>query len=105
MSMSASGRTTIGFFAPPWHWARLPVAAARAVDILRHRRGADEGDRPDVRVIEERVHRFFAAVDQADDAGRQADLIEQLEDATASSSAPSRTASARSSCRRRSRRA
>jgi hypothetical protein len=30
MSMSASGSTMIGFFAPPWHWARLPAAVARA---------------------------------------------------------------------------
>jgi hypothetical protein len=29
ISMSASGRTITGFFAPPWHWARLPLAAAR----------------------------------------------------------------------------
>ena len=29
MSMSASGITTTGFFAPPWHCARLPLAVAR----------------------------------------------------------------------------
>ena len=29
MSMSASGRMTAGFLAPPWHWARLPFAVAR----------------------------------------------------------------------------
>src|SRR6185436_20654903 len=29
ISMSASGSTTTGFFAPPWHWTRLPEAAAR----------------------------------------------------------------------------
>ena len=29
ISMSASGRMTIGFLAPPWHCARLPLAAAR----------------------------------------------------------------------------
>ncbi len=29
ISMSASGNTTTGFLAPPWHWARLPFAVAR----------------------------------------------------------------------------
>ena len=29
ISRSASGRTTIGFFAPPWHCTRFPLAAAR----------------------------------------------------------------------------
>ena len=28
--MSASGSTTTGFFAPPWHCTRLPLAAPRA---------------------------------------------------------------------------
>src|SRR5437868_15481527 len=29
ISISASGKTTTGFLAPPAHWARLPLAAAR----------------------------------------------------------------------------
>ena len=29
IAMSASGRMTIGFLAPPWACARLPLAAAR----------------------------------------------------------------------------
>ena len=34
MSISASGRTTTGFLAPPCHWARLPLAAARLYTYL-----------------------------------------------------------------------
>jgi len=30
IGISASGSTMTGFFAPPWHCARLPLAAARA---------------------------------------------------------------------------
>ena len=34
MSISASGRTTTAFFAPPWHWARFPLAVARLYTCL-----------------------------------------------------------------------
>ena len=42
MSMSASGMTTTGFLAPPWHCTRLPAAAAARVDVARGGARADE---------------------------------------------------------------
>ncbi len=56
----------------------LPVLGGRLVDVVRDRRGADEGDAVDPRVLEDRVHRRLAAVDEVDDAGRH-DSVQELE--------------------------
>ena len=66
------------FFAPPSAWQRLPCRGRRLVDVLRDRRRADERDRRDVRVLEQRVDRDLVAVDDVEDAVGHARLGEQL---------------------------
>ena len=73
--MSASGSTIMWFFAPPSAWQRLPVCGRRLVDVLRDRRRADERDRGDVRVLEQRVDGDLVAVDDVEDAVRDAGLL------------------------------
>ena len=55
--------------------ARLRAAL---VDVLRDRGRADEGDRGDPRVVEDRVDRFLVTVDDVHDAVGQARLAPQL---------------------------
>jgi hypothetical protein len=72
--MSASGMTMAWFLA-------LAAFAARGrtfIDILRDRRGADKADRLDVGVVEDGVDRFLVAVDDIEDARRQAGLDHQF---------------------------
>ena len=73
--MSASGSTIMWFFAPPSAWQRLPFCGRRLVDVLRDRRRADERDRGDVGVLEQRVDRDLVAVDDVEDAVRHAGLL------------------------------
>ena len=49
------------------------------VDEPRDRRRADERDRVDARVVEDRLDDLAAAVDEVDDARRQPELVEHLE--------------------------
>ena len=66
------------FLAPPKHCTRLPVGAAARIDVLRDRRRADEADGLDVGIVEDGVDHFLVAVDDVEDAGRQAGLDEQF---------------------------
>ena len=66
------------FLAPPKHCARLPLLVARRIDILRDRRRADEAHRRDIRIVENAVDRLLVAVDDIEDAGRQARFEEQF---------------------------
>ena len=80
-SRSASGITTSEFLAPPSACTRLPVATAPLGDDPRRLGPADEGDRVDPRVVEQRVDRVAGAVDEVDDAGRDLlDRVDQLDD-------------------------
>ena len=54
---------------------------AALIDEPRHRRGSDERDRANPRMVAEGFDDFLAAVDEVDDARRQVALLEQLEDA------------------------
>ena len=76
-SRSASGITTSEFFAPPRACTRLPVRDRAFGDDPRRLGPADEGDRVDARVVEDRRHRVAAAVDEVDDAGR--DLLDRVD--------------------------
>ena len=58
----------------------LPGRGAGRVDVLRDRRRADEADRGDVRVLEDRVDRHLVAVHDVEDAVGEAGLLEQLRD-------------------------
>ena len=78
--MSASGITIMWFLAPPKHCTRLPCAAAGRIDVLRDVGRADEADRLDAVVGQQRVDRFLVAVDDVEDAFRQAGLEEQFGD-------------------------
>ena len=49
------------------------------VDELRDRRGPDEGDRVDARMVEQRLDDLAAAVDQVDDAVREAEPVDDVE--------------------------
>ena len=73
-STSASGSTIAWFFAPPSACTRLPFADAALVDVPRYRGRADERDRRPSRVVEQRVDRLLVAVDDGEDAVRQAGL-------------------------------
>ena len=77
-SRSASGITTSEFFAPPSACTRLPVAHRAFGDDARRLGAADEGDRVDAGVLEDRGDRVAAAVDEVDDAGR--DLLDRVDD-------------------------
>ena len=56
----------------------LSLGAAGGVDVLGHGRGADEADRPDARVGQQRLDRVAAAIDHIEHAGRQPGLDQQL---------------------------
>ena len=56
----------------------LAVLRPGLVDVARDRRRADEADRSDVRVLEDRVDSDLVAVDDVEDAVGQAGLLEQL---------------------------
>jgi hypothetical protein len=58
----------------------LPVEGRGAVHVLRHGARADEGDAADERVREQRVDRLLPAVHEVQDAGREARVVDQLED-------------------------
>ena len=66
------------FFAPPRAWNALAGRAAALVDVLRDRRRADEGDRRDVRVVQQHVDGDLVAVHDVEDAVRQARLGVEL---------------------------
>ena len=66
------------FFAPPSGLDALAVLRAGLVDVARDRRRADEADRGDRRVLEDRVDRDLVAVDDVEDAVGHARLGEQL---------------------------
>ena len=79
LSITASGMTTMWFFAPPSAWTRLPALRRALVDELRDRRRADERDGVDARMVEDPLDHLAAAVDEVDDAGRQVEPVEHLE--------------------------
>ena len=56
----------------------LSVRGAGGVDVVRDGRRADEANRLDIRVCQDRVHGLLVAVDDVEDAGGQASLKEQL---------------------------
>lgn len=58
----------------------LAVGGGGGVDVAGDRGGADEGDRGDVRVLQEPVHGHLVAVQDVEDAVREARLGEQLGD-------------------------
>jgi hypothetical protein len=58
----------------------LAVGGGGLVDVLRDRRGADEGDGLDVGVLEQRVDRLLVAVDDVHDAVGQTGLLPELGD-------------------------
>ncbi len=80
----------------------LAVRRGRAIDVFGDRRRADEADGADARIREQRVHGFAIAVDDVEHAVRQAGLLAAAAPRASGSSDPSRTASARTCCRRRS---
>ncbi len=59
----------------------LPVRGAARVDILRDVGRADEADRGDVGMVEDRVDHFLVAVDDVEDAVGQARFLHQLGEA------------------------
>ena len=63
---------------PAERLAALAVRGRRLVDVLRDRRRADERDRRDVGMLEQRVDRDLVAVDDVEDAVGHAGLGEQL---------------------------
>ena len=58
----------------------LAVRGAGRIDVFGDGRGADEADRLDARIGEDRVDRLLVAVDDVEDAFRQSGLDEQLGD-------------------------
>ena len=56
----------------------LAVLRPALVDVARDRRRADEADRRDVRVLEDRVDRDLVSLDDVEDAVREAGLLEDL---------------------------
>ena len=56
----------------------LAVRGRALIDVLRDRRGADKADRLDIGIVEDGVDRFLVAVDDVEDAGRQARLDHQF---------------------------
>jgi hypothetical protein len=59
----------------------LPVRGAAAVDVLRDVGRADEADRLDVGIVEDRVDHLLVAVDDVEDAVGQARFLHQLGEA------------------------
>ena len=59
----------------------LVVRRAARVDILRDVGRADEADRGDVRMVEDRVDHFLVAVDDVEDAVGKAGFLHQLGEA------------------------
>ena len=74
MSTSASLSTSMWFLAPPSACTRLPLARAGLVDVPGDRRGADEADRGDVRVLEQAVDGDLVALHDVEAAGREPGL-------------------------------
>ena len=67
------------FFAPPSAWQRLPLRGRVLVDVAGDRRRADEGDRGDVRMLEQRVDGdAVVAMNDVEDAVGQSRLPQQL---------------------------
>ena len=77
-SRSASGSTTMWFFAPPSACTRLPARGALLVHVARDRRGADERHRLHVGVLEQAVDRDLVAVHDVEHARGEAGLGPQL---------------------------
>ena len=71
---------------------RLPVRRRRLVDVARDRRRADERDRGDVGMLEQRVDRDLVAVDHVEDAVGKPASREQLGGIRTTRTGPSRTA-------------
>ncbi len=71
----------------------LARRAAARIDVLGDRRRADEADGLDVGMVEDGVDRFLVAVDDVEDAGRQARLHHQLAPASAARRGRAPTAS------------
>ena len=81
LEIGVVGMTIIEFLAPPSAWTRLPVCGRAGGDQPGGARLADEGDRVDAGVVEDRLDRLAAAVDEVDDAGREDLLfVDQLAD-------------------------
>ena len=66
--MSASGITTMWFFAPPSACTRLPCRAPGLVDVPGDRRGAHEAHRFHVGVVSSASTASFVAVHDVEDA-------------------------------------
>ena len=77
-SRSASGSTSMWFFAPPRAWTRLPCDGAGLVDVLGDRGRADEGDRLHLGVGEQTVDGDLVAVQHVEDTVGQTGLLPQL---------------------------
>ena len=58
----------------------LAVGRGAAVDVFGDRGGADEADRLNARVVQQRIDGFLVAIDDIHDAGRQTGLHQQLGD-------------------------
>ncbi|MGY4375356.1 hypothetical protein ACVWZ3_002995 [Bradyrhizobium sp. i1.3.6] len=58
--------------------AALAGLGCALIDVLRDRRGADEADGLDIGIVEDGVDSFLVAVDDVEDASRQARLDHQL---------------------------
>ena len=58
--------------------APLVMCGRRLVDVLGDRRRADERDRSDVRMLQERIHSDLVAVHDVEDSGGHAGFGEQL---------------------------
>ena len=56
----------------------MPRRRAARIDVFGDRRRADEADRLDVGIVEDRVDRLLVAVDDVENAGRAAGLDEQF---------------------------
>ena len=79
----------------------LPTGRGRLVDVAGDRRRADERDRGDARMLEQRVDGHLVAVDDVEHAVRNTGLLAAARRCTARPRDPSRTASARTCCRTR----
>ena len=69
------------FLAPPMACTRFPFAVPRRVDVVGDVGRADEADRLDVGMVEDRVDHLLVAVDDVEDAVGQAGLHHQLGEA------------------------
>ena len=81
LSRSASSATTIEFLAPPSACTRLPVCAARVAISRAVVAWPTKEIGVDAVVVEDRLDRLAAAVDEVDDARREdLVLVDQLAD-------------------------